>query len=681
MRKKISSIFIFVLLLIFSINNVEAKEVSNVDESLFIEESAKDNRLEKEEEVDLEDPSIEIEDPVDPKEPTDPEEPIEPENPIDPEEPIEPENPIDPEEPVDPENPIDPDEPIDPEDPSLEGWILNEDGQWNYYKDGNKVIDKWIWAEVDLDEDGEVDKSNWKYFNAQGVSQTTFYINEGNVWLSQAGPNSEYFRGWWESESGLKYYFRESSGARVKGWQKIDGEWRYFRYSGTLANSWQYVDGGWRFFKDDGTQLVDQWAWLPIDLNNDNEVDTHNWKYFDMEGKNKTTFYINDGTVWLSQAGPYKEYYRGWWTNESGMTYYFRQSSGARVSGWQKIEDEWRYFRESGTLATGWQMLDGGWRYFKEDGIQVKDKWVWLEIDPNNDGRYEKNNWKYFDENGINQTIFYIDGDNVWLSNVGPYQEYHRGWWTNEAGMRYYFRESSGARVEGWQYIGGAWRYFRESGTLTTGWQKIGDKRYYFKSSGKAATGLQTINGNKYIFNSGSRPYMLTDKKNYEHNGRIYNIASNGVAKELDRFGWTYSNGMLYRFNRYGSMIESTYVGSRFILVDLNLQKMYLYNYGSNKVTTNIISGKPSTPTITGHFVVQHKETSKYLRGRYYVDYWVQFSGDYGIHDASWQTSSYYQDIYAYTYVGSHGCVNTPTNSMRTIYNTIRLGDPVIVFK
>ena len=260
--------------------------------------------------------------------------------------------------------------------PIEDGWFV-EDEDWYYYIDGEKVTDKWLFVEVDLDDDGIADKKNWKYFNEEGKNQTTFYIEKetGDVWLSQIGPNEEYLRGWWTNEIGMKYYFRESSGRRVEGFQYIEDSWRYFRTSGTMVTGWQYIDKGWRFFREDGSQVRDKWVWLGVDTDMDGNIDKHNWKYFDKTGLNIDLFYIDNGNIWLSQAGPNKEYLRGWWTNEAGMKYYFRESSGMRVEGWQFIEGSWRYFRTtSGTMVTGKQFIDNKWYNFRKDGSLIGNR-------------------------------------------------------------------------------------------------------------------------------------------------------------------------------------------------------------------------------------------------------------------------------------------------------------------
>ena len=257
----------------------------------------------------------------------------------------------------------------------LDKWEY-EDGEWYYYKDGERIRDKWIWAELDLDEDGKWDideegkiRGNWKYFDKEGKNQELFYISNGEEWLTQKGPHKEYLKGWWENEEGYRYYFRETSGTRVEGKQWIEGEWRYFRPSGTLMTGWQWLEKAWRYLDKDGAMIKDKWIWAPLDLNRDGVSDKNNWKYFDKEGKNIEVFYKDGDMTWLSQVGPNKEYYKGFWVTQNGDVYYFRITSGTRVSGWQYINGGWRYFRSSGTMVSGRQLIDGKWYIFDNSGL------------------------------------------------------------------------------------------------------------------------------------------------------------------------------------------------------------------------------------------------------------------------------------------------------------------------
>lgn len=56
----------------------------------------------------------------------------------------------------------------------------------------------------------------------------------------------------------------------------------------------------------------------------------------------------------------------------------------------------------------------------------------------------------------------------------------------------------------------------------------------------------------------------------------------------------------------------------------------------------------------------------------------MQFNGGEGLHDAAGWRSAYGGSIYYYS--GSHGCVNLPLDLAKTLYNTMEVGDPVIVY-
>ena len=49
-----------------------------------------------------------------------------------------------------------------------------------------------------------------------------------------------------------------------------------------------------------------------------------------------------------------------------------------------------------------------------------------------------------------------------------------------------------------------------------------------------------------------------------------------------------------------------------------------------------------------------------------------------GLHDASWLSAAAFADPRAYTYRGSHGCVNLPTDKAIELYNIIEAGVCVI---
>ena len=125
----------------------------------------------------------------------------------------------------------------------------------------------------------------------------------------------------------------------------------------------------------------------------------------------------------------------------------------------------------------------------------------------------------------------------------------------------------------------------------------------------------------------------------------------------------------------------SPYPYKRYVWIQIESQTLTYYEDGEVVVTTPVITGRPGWATPTGHFHVTSKVTDCWLEGdtwRSHVDYWIAFIGhSTGIHD-SWWHSTYGGNIYK-TNRGSHGCVNTPYQAVKTIFGKIHVGDPVII--
>ena len=112
---------------------------------------------------------------------------------------------------------------------------------------------------------------------------------------------------------------------------------------------------------------------------------------------------------------------------------------------------------------------------------------------------------------------------------------------------------------------------------------------------------------------------------------------------------------------------------------------MWAYKGETQIVSAPVITGKPSANNTTprGLFYIQpYKQSPSVLIGEDYaspVSFWIPFVGNsIGLHDSPWQTHGYGGDIYLYC--GSHGCVNTPYEAVRTLYYSYPVGTPVVVY-
>ncbi len=113
------------------------------------------------------------------------------------------------------------------------------------------------------------------------------------------------------------------------------------------------------------------------------------------------------------------------------------------------------------------------------------------------------------------------------------------------------------------------------------------------------------------------------------------------------------------------------------ILVSIGKQRAWMCDRGrqvkTSAVTTGKVADDSSTPT--GTWEITGKETDRYLNGPGYSDfvhYWLPFYGDFGFHDASWQTMSFGSPRYRTQ--GSRGCIHLPTPTMAWLYHWVQIG-------
>ncbi len=373
------------------------------------------------------------------------------------------------------------------------GW-QQESGYWYYYdQNGEKLTDNWYWLQ---DFQGNY---TWEYLNRDGQAIDQIYEDLGYVWYSQAGPTAGY----------------------MTGWQEANGYWYYYRDSGTRVYDWQFIDGSWRYFRPTGTMVTSTWAWLPV-----NGGSSYNWKFFDSEGRNLDQFFNENGKIWLSQTGPSKEYFKGWWVDPTNnMIYYFRETSGSRVDGWQYIDNDWKFFRvNSGTQAFGFQYIDGNWYYlnddsgsrvtglkdidsdlyyFRNNGSMVNNKFVKL-----NDGSayyFESDGRAYTGQRVIDGVLVMLDAstgtaqysDYVWpvpatksiTSYVGwRWGRYHNGIDIDgDTGDRIIATKAGTVHDTGWDNISGYYVIIRHANNVYS--------HYYHLSSIKTYTGAKVSSG------------------------------------------------------------------------------------------------------------------------------------------------------------------------------------------
>ncbi|GGL61777.1 L,D-transpeptidase [Sporolactobacillus putidus] len=181
--------------------------------------------------------------------------------------------------------------------------------------------------------------------------------------------------------------------------------------------------------------------------------------------------------------------------------------------------------------------------------------------------------------------------------------------------------------------------------------------------------------------------------------GQTYGWALD-VGQETARIQSAFENGekSMKAYNVYGigyntfgvgyHTTTNNGIGNTYAEVSIQEQRIWIYKNGQLAVTTPVVTGRHDTheDTPTGVWYVMYKQSPSTLKGSeagdpHYtvnVSYWAQFTdGGVGFHDASWR-KNWASD--AYLTGGSGGCVNTPPNVMKSVYDNLTQNEPVIVY-
>ncbi|MCC8026828.1 MAG: CAP domain-containing protein [Clostridium sp.] len=186
------------------------------------------------------------------------------------------------------------------------------------------------------------------------------------------------------------------------------------------------------------------------------------------------------------------------------------------------------------TTAYGGQWLQdaAGWKYQNDDTSFHVSGWQWI------DGKcYYFTPEGYCLINTVTPDGYTVDASGAWIVN-GAVQ----------------VRELLPA--EGWNNIGGLWKYHTGKEYVTSSWKTIDGKRYYFDSSGIMLTGFQYIGGDRfYFYEDGSlrtTSFVLDDIR--------YVVGSNGIiTDEMDEFDWFSDNYSNYYNSDYDDISDYSY--------------------------------------------------------------------------------------------------------------------------
>lgn len=132
----------------------------------------------------------------------------------------------------------------------------------------------------------------------------------------------------------------------------------------------------------------------------------------------------------------------------------------------------------------------------------------------------------------------------------------------------------------------------------------------------------------------------------------------------------------------------SANTASQTVVVSISQQHLWACE-GTNEVydaaVTTGAAIYPEDATLTGTWHIQGKQTDRYLTGsdsrgswNEHVNYWIPYDGDYGFHDAPWQTFAF-GDLNKYKTNGSHGCVRSSTANLKWLFDWAPIGTTVTI--
>ncbi len=137
------------------------------------------------------------------------------------------------------------------------------------------------------------------------------------------------------------------------------------------------------------------------------------------------------------------------------------------------------------------------------------------------------------------------------------------------------------------------------------------------------------------------------------HMSRVQS-AGRAVGRKLARNSGTFRG----KYRKAGRHIE----------IDISRQVMAFYEGRKLVRIYHVSTGKSSTPTVRGRFHVYMKTPGTNAKGMVHSNYFI---GGYAIHG--------YADVP--TYPASHGCVRVPVPNAQSIYDWVRIGDRIDVYR
>lgn len=380
----------------------------------------------------------------------------------------------------------------------------------------------------------------------QDIYGETYYFNNSGVML----------KGWQKLNKEWKY-FDAATGKQCAvealgdGWHKVttieasaDGtteavtEKVYIPGGRSVSKGWQTIGGKRYYFDGNGFLWTKEKGWLVMGSN----------RFYMQDGD-----HVHKGFLELEEEGVTNRYYlngngqmlKGWQTINKGR-YYFDPATGKQLLGHQKIGNSWYYFKETddpadqmdavGKMVTGYQQDSAGdYYYYNTNGVLLTG---WQKTG---------DKWHYFDRN--------VEGENGYLGVERCLDVITKqivgttvyDWYTikdeecRENGTKYCFLNGK-ILLKGRQSIDKKYYWFHTStGELYTGYFTIGNNHYYSNEDGSVYTGFDTVETaygeNTYYYNSyGQRITGWLNLKQQDKTTKTYYFNSQG--KMMKGIAW-----------------------------------------------------------------------------------------------------------------------------------------------
>lgn len=341
-----------------------------------------------------------------------------------------------------------------------------------------------------------------KYYKDGKLVKGVFSINSSKYYFDESG----YLKKRLIRDGSKRYYGDETTGEFLKGWKDITNQ------AGTVTTRLYF-----------GKDYVAVTGWKQINSK---------WYYFD-EDEGMLSM-LSDTTLCLIGKEYVKSGGSGYAPKTGASAVYYFKKNGQMVTGWVQFNKKWRYFESSGKAVYGWKKIKNKWYYFDENNAEMRTG-ILVQDSKGKDYSLFSSLW----DRGIfrtNMRIYCLNPDGTlfcgWKkgnqmleicegSAIGSrYMDYGNFFHPYDKDEWYYF-DSNGLVRNNWKKIGGKWYFFNEYSTMATGWKKIANNFYYFNNKGVMQTGWKKISGEWFYFNSNGKQklgWVESDGKWYYYN-------------------------------------------------------------------------------------------------------------------------------------------------------------------